>query len=231
MRKLVFGPIAVGLALLLAGCTATAGATGHDKSTAPERVTVQFRVNGEVTASGVEAFQTEGRLYVPISKIGYTTDRFVQWDKEKGEVVVQQRAAAPRTPSYPAGPAETSERIKAALDLLQQKDPEHYQLVLEHVQFILPGDYNQAFAGPNVVTLSQLREAGVPWAAARLVHEAEHLRIAHTDPALAKDIKGNERAAYQVSLDVLKRLGGTPEQIAAEEKSAQDPPTWESVIK
>ncbi|MHB9144738.1 MAG: hypothetical protein ACYC5Y_05305 [Symbiobacteriia bacterium] len=237
MKKLGLWSVLLTLTLALSGCATTVAAGGSDsspganESTAPKRVAVQFRVNGDVTASGVDAYVADGQLYVPIGKVGYTTDRFVKWDKEKGEVVIQHQPSVGRMPAL-AGSAAATDKIKAALELLQQKDPEDYQAVLGNVQLIVPGKYNEAFPEANTVALS-LDAPGdsVVWVASRLAHEAEHLRIAHTDPVLWKNAKENEGSAFRVSLEALKRLGGSAAEIAQEEKWVQDPPTWESVIK
>lgn len=234
MRKLVFGAVGLGLALALAGCTAVAGASGsgQDKSTAPEQVTVQFRVNGEVVASGVEAFQADGQLYVPIGKVGYTTDRFVQWDKEKGEVVVEQRQASLREPLVPKQPWEFSDKVAAALALLREKAPSHYAEVQEQVAAIFPGPYNQAFRKAGIITLSGQTIKGTDvWVASAIAHEAEHLRLARQDPKVFADLKENERAAYRAGLDSLKQMEAPQALIDQEEQWVLDPPTGYDVIK
>ncbi len=233
MRRLVFGSALLALAVFLAGCTATAGASGsgQDKSTAPERVTVQLRADGSVIASGATAFVQDGELYVPASKLGILTDRFVRRSEDGLELIVERRPASARAPLVPNQPWEFADKVASALKLLQDRTPQYVDTVNTYAAAILPDhNYNQAYGGINVITLSDatIQHASLAATAATIAHEAEHLRIEHSNPDLAKNLKENERAAYRVTLDVLKFAGGSDQEVSQAEGWVKDPPTsWD----
>lgn len=204
------------LALVLSGCTTVAGATGGTiQNTAPEKVTVQVYVDNQARVQ-TEAFERDGVLYLPLETIGEATGRRV--DASKGRIDVYLAPARPEIPVVDSGDTAYYRKIFSAMQLLQTKAPEHYQKLIEYAEVIVPGVGNATLPKANVVTiaLEDLDKGTTTWIAGTLAHEAEHLRIYHTDRALYANTKENERLAYQAGVEALKLVGAPEREIGWE---------------
>ena len=218
------------IGLVLTGCTTVAGATGGTaQSAAPEKVTVQVYVDNQVMPN-LEGYLANGRLYVPLDGI---SDREVRVNTTEPSIHIYLRHEATGLPHVAIMKPEYTKKIQDAISLLSEKAPAHYEKLMENADLILPGLSNASSGAVNVITISQvdLDKGTVTWIAGTLAHEAEHLRIYHTDRALYADAKENERLAYEANLDALKLVGADQREIDWTLKALKDPPTWEDVAK
>ena len=200
------------------------------QNTAPEKVTVQVYVDNQ-TVGDATAYMVNDELYVPLKALGRAANRRVSYTD--GTVTVFRSPAAAGRPLVDPVKATYYTKISDAMDLLQAKAPEHYKKLTEYVETILPGLDNATLPEVNVVTVSltDLDKGTVTWIAGTLAHEAEHLRIYHTDRALYANAKENERPAYEANLDALRLVGADQREIDWTLKALKDPPTWEDVAK
>ncbi len=218
------------IGLVLTGCTTVAGATGGTtQNAAPEKVTVQIYVDNQEIPS-VDGYRVAGKLYLPVEDV---IEREVSTDADASRVRIYLRPPAPTPPHVDRVVPQYDQKIRDAVDLLAEKAPEHYQKLAANAEMIIPGFDNATLPEANVITISQvdLDKGTVTWIAGTLAHEAEHLRIYHTDRALYADAKENERLAYEANLDALKLVGADQREIDWTLKALKDPPTWEDVAK
>ncbi len=217
------------LALVLTGCATVAGASGTTQSTAPEKVTVQVYVDN-VPRGSTEGLSIDGVLYLPATDIEDAADITIK--TENGEARIYLHKAAPSAP-FVAGSDEHAAKINAAAALLREKDPEDYAKLTRYAVLIIPGDKNTSILETNVITVAKedLDKGTLTWIAGTLAHEAEHLRIYHTDRGLAANIKENERLAYNAGVNALKLVGADQREIDWALKALENPPTWEEAGK
>lgn len=211
------------LALVLTGCTTIAGASGTTQSAVPEKVTVQVYVDNQL-AGNTTAYQAEGRLYAPVDAI--QNGRRVE--VVGNEVRIFLHASESKDPRIDTLNPEYDAKIQKAVTLLHEKAPDHYRRLAQYSGVIIPAIRNANYPEMNVITIAKedLDKGTITWIAGTLAHESEHLRIFHSDRALAANTKENERLAYQASLDALKLVGADQREIDWTLKALKDPPTW-----
>ena len=218
------------IVLVLTGCTTVASATGGTtQNAAPEKVTVQVYVDN-VPHGSTEGLSIDGVLYLPTMDIEDAADVAIK--TENAEARIYLHKAAPSAP-FVAGSDEHATKINAAAALLREKDPEDYAKLTRYAVLIVPGDKNTSILETNVITVAEedLDKGTLTWIAGTLAHEAEHLRIYHTDRALAANVKENERLAYTAGVNALKLVGADQREIDWALKAMQNPPAWEDNAK
>lgn len=214
------------LALALSGCATAAGFTGGTiESTAPEKVTVQVYMDNQVMPS-VEGYRVGKEIFLPVRA---AFDRAVTIDATVPEVRVYDRPEMATAPLVDRLNPVYDKKIREAMELLAEKAHEHYAKLANNAEVILPGLQNASVPEANVVTISwvDLDKGTITWIAGTLAHEAEHLRIYHTDRSLYANTKENERLAYEANLDALKLVGADQREIDWTLRALKDPPTWE----
>lgn len=177
-----------------------------------------------------EGLSIDGVLYLPATAIEDAADVAIK--TEDAEARIYLHKAVPSAP-FVAGSNQDAAKINAAAALLQEKDPEDYAKLTQYAVLIIPGDKNASILETNVITIAKedLDKGTLTWIAGTLAHEAEHLRIYHTDRGLSANIKENERLAYTVGIDALKLVGADQREIDWALKALADPPTWEGAGK
>ena len=214
--------VGVLLVAALTGCTAAA-AQGQANSAALQKAAVQLVLDNQPAGTGA-GYVINGKVYLSPEAAAIALGRRVTAD---GETVKFYRQPVPPHIHIQELPKDFHDQVQAALDLLQVKAPDQYRLVMENLELVVlgGGNANMSFAETN--TVSVLRGQSLTWVAATLAHEAEHIRTAHTNPDLARDIRANEMDAYRVSLETLKLIGAPSFEIEREERYAENPPAAE----
>jgi len=163
------------------------------------------------TGYNVETINKDGRIYVPVrfvsEKLGFTVD----W--QNGQVIIKY---IPHPPEI-KGDDSFKARIRAALDLLAQKDQLDYRMICENVSWIETGEVAPGMEGYNsvaqtagncaiVINEKYLSDPSCTTAdlAGTLVHEATHdayymLKL--------YDRKEQEKQAYIRQMAALELLG------------------------
>jgi hypothetical protein len=131
------------------------------------------------------------------------------------------------------------EQTTAALDLLQAKAPEYFQLVVKNMGIILrvkTGSSMQVDENPpRFFASDRLFEAGIPWYAGDIVHDANHERQwrsyheAHPNEPVPTDVFYGEKAEKEciaVQAKVLKEIGAPKDQIDWLVNHAADTHYW-----
>jgi hypothetical protein len=111
--------------------------------------------------------------------------------------------------------------VKQALDLLSDKIPRDYALVLGNVYEITEGKYAQMWCSqtrPRMELNRQTVFQSKAWCAATLVHEALHSklylqRIANGENGEIPDPVEEERICISESIRILRATGGSPAEI------------------
>lgn len=131
----------------------------------------------------------------------------------------QHRSYNGKTISITRGSACKSDSSKA-LDLLEEKDPEHYQLVFKYIgtiKCVSQGSAMMAYEkSPTFLLGDKTREQGVIWLAGVFAHEATHSKLyldylaQHSDRKVPDDIWTGQNAEIQclnIQYNTLQKIG------------------------
>lgn len=136
------------------------------------------------------------------------------------------------------GDADCQSSTKDALDLIAEKAPAHYSVVVKYVAVIEcqpQGSGMFAYENPpRYVVGDMTRNGGTVWFAGTIVHDAGHSKLyndylsSHPNESVPDNIwtgEGAERTCLEAQYDALTKIGGSQDQLDSI-RSAIDTQYW-----
>jgi len=176
---------------------------------------IHIRVLGRAVAADVAPMLVDGRVMVPLRYIAEALGLDVAWNENTRTVDITRPEAKIKAPEI-FGSQHFKKETKEALDLLQRKHPEGYNMVC--AVFISIQEYNIGEASPIAWVQSPLRicffnsrldSLPTEERAIYLCHEAAHAALHNTKLMSAITKEDNEVVAWLASYRAAKALGAS----------------------